>query len=36
MVKYIIVGDSNVGKTSIMRQFCEQKFNMNEANTIGL
>lgn len=27
VVKYILVGDSNVGKTSIIRSFCDKKFN---------
>jgi GTPase SAR1 family protein len=36
MVKYILIGDSNVGKTSILRQFCQHKFNGKEASTIGL
>ena len=27
MVKFILIGDSNVGKTSIMRQFCHKKFH---------
>lgn len=36
MVKYILIGDSNVGKTSIMRQFCERAFNEKEKSTVGL
>jgi GTPase SAR1 family protein len=36
MVKYILIGDSNVGKTSILKQFCDKKFNDREQNTIGL
>jgi small GTP-binding protein len=36
MVKYIIIGDSNVGKTSILNQFCQRNFNDREQNTIGL
>jgi Ras-related protein Rab-8A len=36
MVKYILIGDSNVGKTSILRQFCHRKFNEREKSTVGL
>jgi small GTP-binding protein len=36
MVKYILIGDSNVGKTSIMRQFCHRKFHEKEHTTVGL
>jgi small GTP-binding protein len=36
MVKYILIGDSNVGKTSIMRQFCHRKFHDKEQTTVGL
>jgi GTPase SAR1 family protein len=36
VVKYILVGDSNVGKTSIIRSFCDKKFNEREKNTVGL
>ena len=36
MVRYILIGDSNVGKTSILRQFCERTFHESEKSTIGL
>lgn len=36
MVKYMLVGDSSVGKTSILKQFCDKKFNDREQSTVGL
>lgn len=36
MVKYILIGDSNVGKTSILRQFCHHAFSEKELTTVGL
>jgi GTPase SAR1 family protein len=36
IVKYILVGDSNVGKTSIMKRFCEGKYSPKEKTTVGL
>lgn len=36
MVKYILIGDSNVGKTSILKQFCQGQFSEHQKSTIGL
>ncbi len=27
MVKFLLIGDSNVGKSSILRMFCNNRFN---------
>lgn len=34
--KIIVVGDSNVGKTSLTYRFCEGKFLANSEATIGV
>lgn len=34
-VKVIIVGDSGVGKTSLLNRFCYSKFDLTVAPTIG-
>lgn len=36
VVKYILIGDSNVGKTSILRQFSQKTFKEKESPTVGL
>ena len=36
LLKMVILGDSGVGKTSILYRFCNDKFNDNYINTIGL
>jgi Ras-related protein Rab-2A len=36
LFKYIIIGDSHVGKSSIMTQFVDKKFNYNHDMTIGV
>lgn len=36
VVKFMLIGDSNVGKTSIMRRFCEGKYSPKEQSTVGL
>jgi small GTP-binding protein len=36
IVKYILIGDSNVGKTSILRQFSQKTFKEKELPTVGL
>lgn len=36
MCKVIILGDINVGKTSIVNRFCHQVFNLNYKGTIGV
>ena len=33
--KIIIVGDSQVGKTSIITRFVESKFHLNQITTVG-
>jgi len=35
-VKLILVGDSAVGKTSLMQRFCEDKFSQTFITTIGI
>lgn len=35
-LKFVLVGDSAVGKTAICKMFCEKKFNENQPQTIGL
>jgi small GTP-binding protein len=35
-IKILVVGDSGVGKTSILHQYCMQSFEQNVAPTIGL
>lgn len=34
--KILIIGDSGVGKTSIMNRFTENKFNLDIKSTIGV
>ena len=34
--KIITLGDSGVGKTSIIKRFCENKFDDNNQSTIGI
>ncbi|EAY22132.1 Ras family protein [Trichomonas vaginalis G3] len=34
--KFVLVGDSAVGKTAMCKMFCEKKFNENQPQTIGL
>ena len=36
LVKVIILGDSGVGKTNILTQYCEGKFTGNYMATIGV
>jgi GTPase SAR1 family protein len=36
MVKFLLVGDSSVGKSSLMRMFCTGRFNERETSTVGL
>lgn len=36
LVKILIIGDTNVGKSSIMTRFCDNKFDMNMLTTIGI
>lgn len=34
--KFVLVGDSAVGKTAICKRFCENTFNSNQPQTVGL
>ena len=34
-IKIIIVGDSGVGKTSLLNQYCYGKFSLTEPTTLG-
>ena len=34
--KYIIIGDSNVGKSCILLQFTQNEFDQNKENTVGV
>ena len=34
--KFVLVGDSAVGKTAMCKQFCEHTFNENQPTTVGL
>lgn len=36
LFKYIIIGDSNVGKSCIVQRFIEGEFNSELENTIGV
>jgi Ras-related protein Rab-1A len=36
VAKIIIIGDSNIGKTALMYQFCESEFITSYATTIGV
>eukprot|EP01017_Pseudomicrothorax_dubius_P048046 TRINITY_DN8687_c0_g1_i10.p1 TRINITY_DN8687_c0_g1~~TRINITY_DN8687_c0_g1_i10.p1 ORF type:complete len:117 (-),score=19.55 TRINITY_DN8687_c0_g1_i10:543-893(-) len=36
LFKFIIVGDTNVGKSCLMMQFIEKKFRLEQDNTIGV
>lgn len=35
-LKFLIVGDSGVGKTSILTRYCEEKFHTDFLSTIGV
>lgn len=35
-LKFLIVGDSGVGKTSLLMRYCEDKFNTDFLSTIGV
>ncbi|OHT06956.1 Ras family protein [Tritrichomonas foetus] len=34
--KFVLVGDSAVGKTAMCKQFCDHSFNANQPQTVGL
>lgn len=35
-IKFLVLGDSNVGKTSILHQYTEKRFNHNFKSTVGI
>ncbi len=35
-LKFLIVGDSGVGKTSLLTRYCEDKFHTDFLSTIGV
>ncbi len=36
LVKIIVIGDSGVGKTSLLYQYSENKFSVNTMSTVGV
>ena len=34
--KVVLIGDGAVGKTSLMRRYCENKFSESRVETIGI
>ncbi|WP_420628029.1 Rab family GTPase [Candidatus Leptofilum sp.] len=36
LVKIVVAGDGNVGKTSLIRQYCEGRFEQSRVATIGV
>lgn len=36
LVKVVVAGDGNVGKTSLIRQYCEGKFEASRVATLGV
>ena len=36
MVKLMLVGDCNVGKSTLMRQFCQKTSSSDNSSTLGL
>ncbi|KAH8318934.1 hypothetical protein KR074_012392, partial [Drosophila pseudoananassae] len=36
LLKVIVIGESGAGKTSLVRQYTEQRFSIREKNTIGV
>ena len=36
LYKVVIAGDENVGKTSLVRQYCEGRFETSRVSTIGV
>jgi Ras-related protein Rab-14 len=36
IVKYIIIGDMGVGKSCLLRQFIDKRFNSDQSHTIGV
>ena len=35
-LKYLVVGDSGVGKTSLLMRYCEDSFQTDYLSTIGV
>jgi GTPase SAR1 family protein len=35
-LKYLVVGDSGVGKTSLLMRYCEDSFQSDYLSTIGV
>lgn len=35
LIKLLIIGDSNVGKTNILIRFCDDRFHQTHISTIG-
>ncbi|VAW31190.1 hypothetical protein MNBD_CHLOROFLEXI01-4800 [hydrothermal vent metagenome] len=36
LLKIVVAGDGNVGKTSLIRQYCEGRFEQSRVATIGV
>ena len=36
LLKIVVAGDGNVGKTSLIRQYCEGRFEQSRVSTIGV
>ena len=35
-LKFVLVGDSNVGKSQLSFRFCKEKFNISSQSTVGI
>jgi small GTP-binding protein len=35
-LKFVLVGDSNVGKSQLSYRFCKEKFNVSSQSTVGI
>ena len=36
IIKFVIVGDSSVGKSSILLRYIDKEYNLNQQSTIGI
>ena len=36
LLKILIIGDSGVGKSSLLVRYCDEKFNPSQAATVGV